>query len=253
MKKYIITVAHMDYNIINHSIGRFLDTNQTLPPSITEWVFVDNCWPIDKDKTSEAINHMVGTLNNYDINATVIKPDKNLGGHGGINYALDYLKEKHSIDYDDLILIYDPDSNPEKSGWLEALIDVMSIDKNFGYVSLTHTAIKDNFSGHTPDKVGTYNVYTTKLDMWNVTMFRAGFLMSEGMLAASKFYGFVETVMHEKCLKEWRKHGYLADYFEIENPVPHPKEYADWKRLHAGKIFEGNFDEYINLHSPKGV
>jgi len=93
-------------------------------------------------------------------------------------------------------------------------------------------------------------VITDSLEMWNITLFRAGFLMSEGLLAHSDHYGFVETAMREKCLKEWRSHGYMAEWFEIQCPLAHPQEYSDWKRLHAGKHYMGNFDQYVKELNP---
>ncbi len=147
-KLFIVTVAHMDREIIYNSLNQFIRTT-TLQNCIKKWVFVDNCWPLKKEQTTDALINIAHALNSR-FPCTVIKPDNNLGGHGGVNLALDHLKATHTIDKDDLILIYDPDSVPEQQGWLTALQDVMNFDKSMAYLSLTHEAIKGNFKDNVP-------------------------------------------------------------------------------------------------------
>lgn len=244
MKLFIIVCCHMDKKIIHHSIERFLETVQDRS-LITEFVMVDNHWPLNKQETSVYVKELGLILNDL-FPTRVIKPERNLGGQGGINYALEYLKTKYTIASNDLILIYDPDSHPNAINWLESMIDVLKADSLVAYASLTHIAIIDNDRDRSIEVIGSHRVSIySRPEMFNVTMFKAWFLFDEGMLANSTYYGHVETPMYYKCKKMGAKNVYLTDCIELNNPIPHPIEYTNWKRLHAYGQYKGNFDEYV--------
>ena len=246
MKLYIITVMHMDYQIIVNSLNKFMSTTSFNRPEITEWVFVDNCYPINPEQTSSVINTLCDIMNGFGIKCDVIKPSKNLGGHGGSMFAVEYFKSKYDIQYNDLILGYDPDSIPKEQFWLNAMIDVMTTDMKMAYLSLTHIAIKNNEKEKTFEMINNLLVMYFKVpEMFNVTIFRAGFLMEVGLESPVEFYGHIESVLWQKTRNKNLKNGYLFDHVELENPIPHAKEYVDWKRLHASGEFTGNFDKYI--------
>jgi hypothetical protein len=245
-KVYVISVCHMDPRIIEHSILRFFATNISCINLASHWVFVDHHWPLDKEITSQVVNKMSCYVESKGIGSTVIKPDKNLGGHGGMCFAIDYLKLNFPISSDDLILIYDPDSNPETVDWLKSMVDVMTTEPRFAYVSLTIKSILSNYNLYARADIGAHKVVENVLDMINVTMFKASFLLTHGVTANTKFYGGIEVSMVQKARDQGLKTGYLIDQFEIGNPIPHPDIYNKWKGLHACGKYCGNFDQFIN-------
>ena len=245
MKLFAVTVCHMSSDTVAMSLAAFNRTTLNIRPC--NHIIVSHHWPLETNYHQNICS--IAKM----VDGDVIQPEKNLGGHGGVTFALEHIKNEYTPEYDDVILLYDPDSIPAKSGWLEAMLSVMIADPNMAYVSLTHEAIKDNFKGHIPTLIGGQMVITDKLDMVNVTLWRAGFLMSEGLLANSTHYGHIEVPMHEKALKEYRYHGYMADWYELQCPLAHPKEYSEWKRLHASGVVKVNFDEYARELKPHQV
>lgn len=238
MSKVIaITVSHCEPRILEHGLAVFYGTCGITRPD--RHVIVQNHWPIDHDATVERVRKIAAHYR-----CELIDPHKNIGGHGGVNFALKHVEPNP----EDLILIYDPDSNPIGSGWLRAMIDVMESSSLLAYVALQHSGIpKDwksviNVAGH---MVG-IKPYP---DMINVSLWWADFLRN-GLEAEFEFYGQVERPMFRKARSIGMTMGYMLGYFESPCPIPVPKIYIDWKLDHVSNRFTGNFDEYVKL---KGV
>lgn len=239
---FAISIAHMMPEIIACSLAKGRRTMGPAYFNIAKWIVVDNHWPIDRDSTHLQVKNLAGL-----VDGELISPEKNVGGHGGINYAVDHLKKEYALTPDDLILIYDPDSNPAQDGWLQALVSVMSADPNMPYLSLLHEAVAGNRKWVITPVNGINVARDAQAEMFNVTLFRAGVLMREhGLKAPNKWYGGIESELFNA---QNLRGAYLFDFRENENPIPHPAIYTKWKWDHAHNgSYPGNFDAYCIDH-----
>jgi hypothetical protein len=177
------------------------------------------------------------------VNATVIQVEKNIGGHGGFNLGVEYLANKYALKDNDLILGYDPDSNPITGGWLRAMQKVMDNDVRINNCSLAIKSIMGNRKWKLTDIAGVRYATSPVPEMMNVTIFRYGYLKRIGQFKGTGFYGGVETA-------NWTSddtQGYLYDYQEDFCPIPHDPRYNDWKKIHCTGEYKGNFDEYVKF------
>lgn len=236
MNLYAITVAHCVPEVLGHGLQQFYSTCLMYP---RKHIIVDNYWPLEKEKTSLALKRIAKPFN-----CELIAPPegKNIGGHGGMTFAINHLNPKD----DDLVVVFDPDSNPpsEPMGWLNAMFDVMTADPSFGYVSLMLDAIQNTRAWNYEMIKGVTVITHPVPEVFNVTMFR-GIALREGMLADSTIYGFVETAMHRQITKLGLRSGFLYDYREKKCPIEHPEIYNRWKIAHAIQKYPGTFDEWI--------
>ncbi len=236
MKLHVITICHMEPEIVAWSLMRYHRTTHIVPDS---WTLLDNCWPIRWSNSFLGLKKIANLVPNGLLQTTPV----NLGGHGGFNAVLNTLK----IQPDDFVLGYDPDSNPVYQGWLEAMLSVMKADPTLGYVSLLDNRNTDR--KWTYETIDGYKVaFIDHPEMWNVTLFR-GAAVAQGMLSdASKwgatFYGHVETAMFKYVRELGMRNGYMFDYREDKCPLEHPVAYTNWKQAHAYGKYPGNFDAY---------
>lgn len=239
MKLHVITICHMEPETIAWSLYKFRRTTEKLPDT---WTMLDNLWPIKTEQTSKMLFHLHYQIP-WKTEVRMLKAVKNLGGHGGISYCL----TEYPPDNDDLVLIYDPDSNPKTDGWLEAMLATMNADPTLGYVSLLDNRNTDR--PWTYEEIGGNKVaFLPHPEMFNVTLFRAT-VLKKGFLADSDkwnapFYGHVETAFFKHVRELGMRNGYMFDYREDKCPIPHPKVYDKWKEDHALGRYPGNFDAY---------
>ncbi|MFA5419618.1 MAG: hypothetical protein WC341_14300, partial [Bacteroidales bacterium] len=234
MNLYAVSIAYYEPDVIGMSVGKFFRTSgvENIECGISKWIFVNNHWPIKPNNMNLSVNQLAKFMN-----AEVVTPEKNLGGHGGFSFGIKNLK----FEDDDLILNYDLDSYPETYGWLKAMVETMQADKTLGYVAL----LNNKEVGH-PGKteiIGGHKVlFPDKIYMWNVTLFR-GSVMREGMLADSTYYGYVETAMRRKIDAMGLRMGYMEDCRESNISLPQNPIYYKYKRAHAHeKTFNGSFE-----------
>ena len=234
MRLFVISVCHMQPEIIAFSLTRAVMTMGVKPKDIDSWILVDHHWPIQKHLTSTLITVFTDIVDAYRIS-----PEKNLGAHGGFNFAVQRLIDNHYLADDDLVLCYDPDSNPVTPDWLKAMSDVMT-HSTFDYLSLMPSVrltgrpwVIQTIMGH---RVAT----DLKPEMINVTLFR-GKCIKEKLTAHSAFYGHVESSMWDRGFKS----AYLYDFLEDPCPIYHPQIYADWKIAHSSGKYAKNFDQFI--------
>lgn len=233
-KLSVITVCHMLPEIIAFSLVRGRVTMGVERSRIHQWVMVDNHWPIHSGETRAWIHDLAMI-----IGADITMPDKNLGGHGGFNFGLKALGD---IRHDDLILCYDPDSNPLMMGWLKAMLEVMDGDRDLGYLSLMDNRIVNNRNWSIEEVMGHRVAFDPQPEMMNVTIFRGRVLKAMGGMPATRpFYGGIEAAMHAYGFKS----GYLMDYREDTCPIPHDELYRQWKNAHADGAYGGNFDRWV--------
>lgn len=236
MSIHAITVCFSEPDILAWSLMKFKRTTCIQPKS---WMFLDNCWPLNRHHTSECIELAAKLA----PNSSVIKAEKNLGGHGGYNFAL------AASEYapDDYLLTYDPDSNPLTPKWLEAMRDVLDADPTMAYVSLLDRRNVDR--PWTYEQIGGHKVaFLPYPEMWAITLFRKS-ILDKGIQADSEkwnspFYGHVEPPMFRHARERGQRNGYLFDFRDDKCPIEPPKAYTKWKQEHAYGKYPGNFDAY---------
>ena len=247
MKLLAVSNVYAQPEIVASSIARFFLTAGVIP---SNWTLVDNHWPMIQNPAWFAMKaaELIGLA--YCIPATEtghdgIPMDKNLGGHGGTTFGLKHLK----FEDDDLILNYDLDSWPITPGWLTAMVETMQADPTLGWVALmVNRLISD--PKWTYETIGGNRVaFRTPTEMWNVSLFR-GKMFRQGMLADSRYYGYVESAMERLAQSLGLRHGWMADFIEGDHhPISHPREFCDYKDEHARSAvrFQGSFEEYLKL------
>lgn len=233
---HAIVICHMEPALIAASLAQLVRTaGKSLLHRV---VMVDNRWPIKMDNASDCIG-MISRM----FRATVITAPKNLGGHGGANFAMDYLKATGDLEPNDLILGYDPDSFPITDGWLAAMVDVMNADPGLATVGLWPDGIRP--SQHTETTAAGHRIWAFQQpEMMNVTLWRASFI-GAGIEAEHVWYGQVEAPMYRRAKEQGLRMGYLPDFKEGPRPIPHPQAYTDWKAAHVSGLFPGNFSEWV--------
>jgi GT2 family glycosyltransferase len=233
---HVITVCHCEPATLAMSLAQALRTMGQV--EIKTWILLDNVWPIEHDNAAQCIKSIARM-----VDGSVISVPKNLGGHGGFNFAFHQL----NADLQDLILWYDPDSYPITQGWLKAMKDVMDVDGNIATLSLWPENIggKDwnefTIAGH---KVRTY----PHAEMFSITMWRASFIGKGGVAAEYRWYGQIEAPAFRKAQGLRMRNAYLADFKEKHCPLPHPESYSKWKQSHLNRTFNGNFDEWLRIN-----
>lgn len=235
MRLFCISVCHMQPEIVAFSLTRAVMTMGLQASAIRRWIMVDHHWPIEQKKASDTLRFV-----RHIVDADVISPLYNLGGHGGINYAVRNLELQFSLTDDDLVLLYDPDSNPVTQGWLQSLVDVMQADPTLDYLSLMHSDVVNQKDWHLTTIANHRVASHPAPEMFNVTLFR-GKCIKQQITAYSTFYGHVESSLKSRGFKN----AYLIDVREETCPIPHPAIYSQWKREHAAGLFKGNFDNYL--------
>lgn len=235
---HVITVCHMEPDVIAWSLMRFKRTTAVVPDF---WTLLDNRWPIKADSVHPELKALLGILPK-DTKPELLRAAVNQGGHGGFNLAL-----TDNILADDYVLCYDPDSNPVSDGWLEAMIKVLDSDPTMGYVSLLDCRMTDRPWSY--EEIGGHKVaFLSYPEMWNVTLFR-GSALSKGMLSdaakwGAEFYGHVEPPMFRHVRELGMRNGYMFNFREDKCPIPHPECYTLWKQAHALGKYAGNFDAW---------
>lgn len=228
---HIITVCHMMPEIIAFSLTRGHRTMGLEPDS---WLIVNNHWPIKELETADYLEKLAKI-----VHGEIHMPHQNLGGHGGINFAVTKLK---ALEKTDLILTYDPDSNPINPGWLKAMKEVLDADPSIPYISLMHSVCVDHRPWLMREVAGHRVASDPEPEMFNVTLWRAEHLMV-GLRAPCEYYGGIEAdLFRVRKLKG----SYMFDFREDPCPIHHPQIYTDWKDAH-GRLgtYRGNFDQYV--------
>jgi hypothetical protein len=237
MRVFVISLCHMEPTIIAYSLTQAIMT-MGMDCRNPHWVLVDHHWPKEKEATSEVLERLSDL-----VLGEVISPEKNLGGHGGYNFAVQYLIDQYELQDDDLVLSYDPDSNPLTHGWLTALIKVMKSDLSLDYLSLMPEKIKNNRAWVIEEIAGHRVAKDSQPEMINVTLWRAK-CIKQKVTSVCQYYGNIESHMWSRGFKN----AYLIDFKEEDNPIPHYPLYTEWKLKHSTHQYAGNFDQYFQEH-----
>lgn len=240
-----VTLSHCRPEVLEFGLSQFYAT-AGIPEDFRAHFVVDHHYPIHKAKTSREVESIAKKYK-----CRVLTPHRNMGGHGGFNWAFHH-NEVQELEWD-IICGYDPDSNPIQPGWLPAMANVLrDPEGKVAYCSLTHEHIRPNHRW-TVEQIGGETVqFAERPDMYNVTSWRRDFLVqTQGLHALKSLYGHVELAMDAKRAQLKVRHAHLQNYLETLCPVPHDTIYNDWKAAHAFLGFNGNFDEWVRLKCPE--
>lgn len=235
MKTYLISVCHTNPTVIFAGFSNIEATIDDFKPD--QKILVDHHYPLNYWETKRKLVNIAQVFG-YNI----ISPIKNLGAHKGFSWALNQI----NLQPDDIILGIDPDCNIVTRGWAQAMVNVFNEAPYIGSLSLYLDAITHNKDQWIKETIaGTTVGFLNKPEMFNVTGWRGDFLLkSGGLKALMGFYGHVEVAMRHEAQTHGFKQGYLLDYRETFNQVPHDEEYNKWKGLHVGG-YQKNFDDYV--------
>lgn len=229
MKFYAITSVYCEAEILSFGLTRALKTIGPFQINQIRWTVMDHLWPLNREDNKLALPKLSAL-----VDALYLEADCNRGGIGGYNWVLNQLPVKD----EDFVLIYDPDSNPLMSFWFQAMVQVMQADPSIPYLSLLDDRVARNRPWKMKEVAGHRVASDSQPEMINVTLYR-GSMIKNG-LPNHTLYGGIESDL-------WalgHKGSYLYDFREKKCPLDHPKEYTDWKRAHAFRLFKGPFEEF---------
>lgn len=228
MNVHCVTVSFATNQVLRHGLGK-LTSSELGRWQIGRRVVLDNRYPNPQPKlVSEIVREASDSVEGCLPWETITAP-YNLGGSEGFNFACDFINPAE----EDLILGFDPDSNPVKKNWVLAMIVALLDRPDLAYVGLMPSYIADRYK---PDTKGL--VVPESADKLGVAMWRASFLKQAGGLKARhELYGEVEGPMLKRARELGMNMAYLYHYQEGPCPIPHDPAYTRWKAEYgSGKI-----------------
>jgi GT2 family glycosyltransferase len=251
MTVYAITLAFCNPEIISRSIAQFYATkNPSL--EIEKHMIVDQHYPLDYPSVKKKLHELE---KNYPV--IVVDPGKNLGLHGGFNWALTQLKPGP----DDIIIGYDGDSYPISSGWDMALTRAILSPRSDGHGQVVWSTLGNTRSisdarlrGY--DRVmadGFIELMLVHAAVTNsICAWRYDWLESVGFLDEPlDFYGHLETCMWQK-LQKGKRWAVLTQWMESDELRDlHDRQYVAYKWFYAhDKTWTGDLASYIEAGCP---
>lgn len=251
MAVHAITLAFCNPKILTKSIDAFYATrNRDL--LLASHVIVDQHYPLRRDELKQAMAGLPDAC-------TILDPGRNLGLHGGFNWALQQIKP----DRNDIIIGYDGDSLPLTQGWDMALVRAIEARRSDGHGEVVWSTLgnprtlSDLYSrGFDPVTADGYlRIFLTRTAITNsVCAWRYGWLEDVGFLDEPRaFYGHLEAAMFGK-LRLGKKWAVLPDWVESDELRDlHDREYViyKWRHSHTND-WPGDFESFVRAGCPEG-
>jgi hypothetical protein len=200
-------------------------------------------YPVDKEANRTQLI-MLAEKYGYEV----IEPQKNLGLHVGLNWAV----QKIGIKESDILLGIDPARTIETLGWDSALVTAI-MHPMIGWAALCNHASLDELS-HRPHRIINANGLRVAVCLNPMMLQTSAFkmdwvLQNGGFREPCAYYGFLETEMF-RALRRKHELGILLDFKE-NGRIAEKQDliYAAWKRDHVAGKFKGNFDQYLEEKS----
>lgn len=244
MKVHVITLGYAPARILSAGIERFYETLSKEVP--LNHVVVDHLYPLRHSEIMTAIES-----GRQRFGYQVLTPSVNMGLHGGLNWACDHIKPAP----EDIVVIYDPDSYPLDSGWLQAFVVAI---KNGGLsiAGIVNKGILNELKTRTARSYlvdGYLEIIEPKVaGMLSVCGWRWDFVQAAGgFQEPNAHYGGLEAAMWARL--GGRKWGYLPQYRE-DSEIIHCQQdddYMHWKWRHSQRMdWQGTFESYIAAGCP---
>ncbi len=238
MKVHVLTLGHAPARTIRAGLARFYETHHPQLP-ITHWL-VDHHYPLRHAETRLAIDSAA-----LAYGAVVLDPGRNLGLHGGANWAFTQMGIKSG----DILIMYDPDSYPLQFGWDAALMTAITQGGlSVACLSLIEATRHElDTRGFTRRQVGPLEIDEPKVPcMMSVTALQWDFIAAAGgFQEPNACYGGLEGFLWSKLAG--RRWGYLTGYQEDQRVHrDQDPEYRAWKVAHAHTgAWPGDFPSFL--------
>jgi len=223
---YAITLGFVPARIFEKSMKSFY-THKT---QVIKHIFVDQHYPINKNENKK---ELVEICKKYGLQ--YLDPGKNLGLHGGFNWAVEQMGGYNDDDY---YIGFDPDSFVLSAGWDMALLTPYLQRNNIGWTSLFNQRSKEDIQSKpfAPHKLG--HVYTwqpLQAVMNSICMWSGKFLKATGGLHEPlHWYGLLECDMFERLKANNMEWHFLCDWWEDDSlRVMQDEDYKIYKWEYA--------------------
>lgn len=242
---YTITVGHVPSRIWGKSIERYHKTKHG--GLEYKHVFLDNLYAINKEKNSKE-NKIICESSGVEY----VCDGSNLGNANGFNYVTRYLNQRYTLNDNDILIGYDPDSTPVSNGWDMALVTTF-LDQSTGWATLYAQWLVNQFK-YTERKINQVRVHETHQAIMNsICAIRYSFFRDAGGFSeVTNGYGGLEVKMWPHFARLNKKWVFTADYWE-DHEFHHlqDEEYKrfKWYKGHTGQC-TGTFEDYVNIGSP---
>lgn len=173
-------------------------------------IFVDQHYPINKKKNQTELKKIC-----KDFGITYLDPGKNLGLHGGFNWAVEQMGGYKSDDY---YIGFDPDSYVLSPGWDLALLTPFLHRANVGWTSLMNQRSQEDikskpFSPHKLAQVYTWQPHQAVMN--SICMWSGKYLsLTQGLHEPLHWYGLLECDMFERLKQYNMEWHFLCDWHE---------------------------------------
>lgn len=245
MNVHILTNAYCNANVFRAGMDAL---HGTVDMGFKNHFILDQHYPIGHADLLDALG-AYQYADNLKGARLVLDAGRNLGLHEGLNYLLKMIPH---LSEDDIIVAFDPDEQPLKAGWLDAMIRVMEADRKVAWLSLMNPPCRAHLKslGCKPEVIGGENVQFPGHALMNcVVSWRYEALRKVGKLTEPHaYYGGIEGAMQPKFMDAGYRVGWMTDY-DVQ-PLHHlaDPEYGEYKQYHCGfKLpeFPGSFDEWL--------
>lgn len=245
MTVYAITLCFNKPSVVEASLRRFYATKN--PSLEVRHVLVDQCYPMP---SRSAVTAKLMALA-AEFNCILIHPGRNMGLHHGWNWAMNQLP----LQPEDILIGYDPDSNPISHGWDMALATALS-DPKVGWASLMNTRCEPELRerGFTERMIQHVQVWRAHRPVVNsICAWRASFLLAAGGLQEpTNYYGHLEAAMWAHLEKQGLEWVFLPGWREndeLRNMADREYLLYKWSHAHLGS-WPGDFESFLAAGCP---
>lgn len=245
MKVYVVTLGFVPARIWRRSLDAYHSMRK--PDLVYDHYFIDQHYPINEHENRREL---------WDIccerGVNVLDPGRNLGLHGGFNWALERIPYRD----EDIICGYDPDSNPISPGFDGALIHALQFDQRLAWASLFNSRCGPELQqrGYDRRMIGHVESWITRKPVVNsICGWRGSFLRKTGGLhEPSQFYGGLEGDMFWRMKQMGLDWAFLPGWHEddsLRNFQDESYKWWKWRHVHLCD-WPSDFRSYVEAGCP---
>lgn len=245
MKVFVVTLGFVPARIWRRSLDAYRSLHKT--GLDYEHYFVDAHYPLNEVENRRELWSICA-----DAGISVLDPGRNLGLHGNFNFALSRIPYKD----DDVIIGYDPDSNPISPGFDGALVHAIQFDQRVAWSSLLSQRAEPELiqRGYDRRMIGHVEAWVTRQPVVNsICAWRGSFLRRTGGLhEPNQWYGFLEGEMFWRMKEMGMDWAFLPGWRETDDIRNlQDREYLWWKWKFAHlREWPGDFRSYVEAGCP---
>lgn len=246
MQVWAVTLCYCSPEILARGLEAYYRTRN---PSLSfRHVLVDQHFPLEENLCSAAVRS-----EGEKYGCLVIDPGRNLGLHRGFNWAIEQVGPAP----EDVVIGYDPDSNPVSHGWDMALVTALGAEEKNAWASLMSPRACPELVQRGYTEV-TYHGYLTcwvtkKPVVNSICAWRASFLRKIGGLSApNNWYGGIEASMWDQMHGHKLQWVFTRDWWEDDtnrSVTDYRYVWYKWKHGHL-REWPGDFKSYLEAGCP---